>query len=197
MLLLVSTTLVGSANSEVLATNGILKKPAPVVTPDSLPERYREIVPTPAPTPTPELSSNPTRRLLTSAKEVTPIEKPVESDLKNLLEQLHRQKEFTVADSLRALKQATPQVRCTVFYEAGGGKMEYGFNPYDPYILDGPDVEGALNFGIGQLAPKGKLPEFFKSFKNPFNPYEVVSYMNRAFANGQMFHWGPVALGLC
>ncbi len=165
------------------------KPPTPIVGPLTLEFYTSPLTPALELTPTPTVTATGSISRLASVSQIDP--------LIYLLKQSHNKKEFTVADTMKALQQASLPVSCTIDYEAGGGRLEYGFQPYDPYILDGPDIDHAFNYGIGQLNIKGKLVEFFKNFKNPFNPYEVVAYMNWAFANGQAFHWGPVVLGYC
>ena len=199
LLLLTTTALVGHANGEVSAANGILKNSTPVVIPDSLPERYHELTPTPTLTPTiiptPESTPNPIRRLLASATK-TPVEQFTRTDWIKMLEELHSKQEFTVADSLTAVEQASPQVACTKFYEAGRD-TKY-FKAYDPYVLDGPNIEEAKYFGLGQFAIDGKMSEFFRlGHTDLFDPYQVVAYMNDAFARAQQWAWGPMNKGLC
>lgn len=128
--------------------------------------------------------------------ETRPPEQSTDSDLIYRLEQLYNRQEFTVSDGLKAVEQASPQVACTISYEAN--KTKY-FEAYDPYILDGPDLRHAFNIGIGQFAIKdGKLPEFFSlGYDNPFNPYQVVAYMNDALARKQGWAWSPINQGLC
>lgn len=170
-------------------TSDLLKPPTPITDFDTLAERYQLIKnPTATATPIPPTAPDQRIRLATAAMLTTPEQSP-ESNLRQLLESLQKSREFKIEDSIKALKEATPEVQCTIFYEAGRD-TKY-FKAYDPYTI------ASDNYGIGQLNINGKLVEFFRYFKNPFNPYEVVAYMNRAFANGQMYHWGPVVLGLC
>lgn len=168
----------------------------PVSTPDQNLLRYVDLTPTLSPTPTPEPTSVSTRKLLASTTEAIPSAQLTKGDLIQMLKVLHSKIEFTVEDDLKAVEQASPEVACTIYYEAGR-KTKY-FEAYDPYVLDGPDIESSFNYGIGQLAPGGKLPEFYRlGYNNPFDPYQVVDYMNDAFARQQQWHWGPVELKLC
>ncbi len=153
----------------------------------------------PAPKPAPELIPTPTPSISRLASvAINPLEKRTYTDYISLLKQLHNIREFSVEDGYKAAEQASLQVKCTIKYEAGGGRLDHGYPPYDPYILDGPDVENAFNYGIGQLAIDGKLPEFFRlGYTNPFNPYQVVAYMNDAFVRQQTWAWSPMNQGLC
>ena len=98
---------------------------------------------------------------------------------------------YTPEDTLIALRNASPLVRCAVYYEVGLGSIKYP--PWDPNA-----VSYAGSIGPGQLHPKGKLVEFYRlGYDNPYNPYQVIPYMEYAFQRGQQFHWDPVRFGMC
>lgn len=95
-------------------------------------------------------------------------------------------RKFTPEDSLAALVNASPLLRCAVDVEVAGVG-------YDPYA---EGKEGEL--GIGQLHPKGKLITFYKNgYTNPFDPYQVVDFMGEQFALGDANHWAGVRDGYC
>jgi hypothetical protein len=91
---------------------------------------------------------------------------------------------FTMDDTLAALEGADPFIVCVVRLETDPD--------WDPYSVG---AEGEL--GAAQLHPRGKLPEFLSGdwtplppeFRDPFNPYQAVAYLEWAVARGDAHHW--------
>lgn len=97
-------------------------------------------------------------------------------------------KHFTAWDTLKALENASPLVKCAVTVEVGGTNP-----PYDPNAIG-----KAGELGPGQLHPKGKLPAFYNAgYNDPFNPYQVIPFMEEQFVLGDAKHWAGPRNGEC
>lgn len=92
--------------------------------------------------------------------------------------------EYTVADTLGAIDQASDEVGVsrawlyrTVECETGG--------TFDPY------ARGDLGeLGAAQLKPDGELPRFYKwGYLDPFSPWQAVRFMAQRFRAGGSGAW--------
>lgn len=83
--------------------------------------------------------------------------------------------DYDQADVESALRSASPRAACIVRLESGGD----------------PNAVGALGeMGAAQLAPFGLLGDFrAQGYRDPFNPYEAVEYLDGALARGLAHHW--------
>lgn len=107
---------------------------------------------------------------------------------------------WTADDVLQRIASASAQVQCIVGYEVGRGVTRDGlvYEPYDPYM---PGGFGEI--GPGQLASFGLLDEFHRWARargwgpDPYDPHQIVAFMEVKLAEGEAAKWAPVALGHC
>ena len=91
------------------------------------------------------------------------------------LSSLGARHDFTVEDGYAAMAGRSAFARCIV-------QIESRFDP---------NAVGHLGeLGLVQLAPFGKLPEFYAlGYSDPFDPWQSADYLDWALANGQAHHW--------
>jgi len=101
--------------------------------------------------------------------------------LGSAIEQASAQQQWTSDDVRQAAREARHQreVTCIFTVEVGGA----GFNPYTPHGDAGV-------VGPGGLSASGLLPHFrSRGYDDPFNPYQVATYIDTAIDEGRGGNW--------
>ena len=150
------------------------------------PALFETIYPTPTPilTPPKRLLSTPNIEL-SEPKQMAPRLPSTYEEAQGFIAEIKEitGRIITPEEVRNALQKFSAQVQCIVMVETTS--------------LDAYAIGKKLELGPGQLHPKGKLPAFYKKYKNPFDPEEVFPFIEEQIALGDGNHWAGIRDGKC